>query len=59
MENLLRLVENLHPQIIDEDRLKFFTLKILIWDHFSMLQTRYQSLSVEKKLPYLRGITPS
>lgn len=49
MENFLRLVGNSQTQVIDEERLKFFTSQVFIWDHFSMHKSSYQSLSVDEK----------
>ena len=54
MGNLLRLVQNLHSQVIDENKLKYFTSKISMWNHISMLQTSYQSLNVEEKTALLK-----
>ena len=52
MEHLLTLVENSEPQVIDEEKLKFFTTKISIWDHFSMHEVSYKCLVFKKKVPF-------
>ena len=54
MENLLSLVENLHLQVLDEKKLKFFTSIITIWDHFPMREASYKSLSTEEKTALLK-----
>ena len=54
MENLLSLVENPRAQVLDEEKLKFFTSKISIWDHFSMHEVSYNSLSTEEKAALLK-----
>ena len=54
MENLLNLVENPQPQVIDEEKIRFFTTKISIWDYFSMHEASYKSLSVEEKSAILK-----
>ena len=54
MENLLSLVENLHLQVLDEKKLKFFTSIITIWDHFPMYEASYKSLSTEEKTALLK-----
>ena len=46
--------EDTRPQVIDEEKLKVFTLKISTWNHFSMLETSYQSLSKEEKTNLLK-----
>ena len=46
MENL---VENPQPTVTGEEKLKFFTTKNLIWDHFSMHEASLKSFIVEKK----------
>ena len=46
--------EDPRPQVIDEEKLKVFTLKISIWNHFSMLETSYHSLSKEEKTSLLK-----
>ena len=50
MENLLRIVEqdSVVEDQIDEDRLKFFTSKVKIWDYFSISQQNVLSFSLEK-----------
>ena len=57
MEYFLSLVESPQPTIIDEEKLNFFTTKILVWDHFSMHEASSKSLSVEKKLSFQKDIT--
>ena len=49
MENPLNLTENPQPQVTDKEKLKFFTRKISIWDHFSIHEDSYKLLSVEEK----------
>ena len=55
MEHLLTLVENSEPQVIDQEKLKFFTTKISIWDHFSMHEASYKCLvlGLYKTIGYL------
>ena len=50
MENLLCIVEqdSVVEDQIDEDRLKFFTSKVKIWDYFSISQQNVLSFSLEK-----------
>ena len=50
MENLLRIVEqdSVVEDQIDEDRLKFFTSKVKIWDYFSISQQNVLSFSLEE-----------
>ena len=38
-----------HRQVLDEEKLKFFSSKISIWDHFSMDGASHKSLSTEEK----------
>lgn len=40
--------------MLDEEKLKFFTSKISIWDHFSMHESSYKSLSTEEKTALLK-----
>lgn len=54
MENLLSLVENLQATVIDEEKLKLFTTKISVWDHFSKHKASYKLLSVEEKSALLK-----
>ena len=54
MENLLSLVENPCPQVLDEEKLKFSTSKILIWDYFSMHKFSDKSLNTEEKTALLK-----
>ena len=49
MENLLRLVENLPLQVLDEKKLNFFTSKVSIWDYFLMHESFYKLLNVKEK----------
>ena len=51
MENILRIAQQdsaVEDQIY-EDRLKFFTSKVKIWDYFSISQQRWLSLSLEER----------
>ena len=50
MENLLRIVEqdSVVEDQINEDRLKFFTSKVKIWDYFGISQQNVLSFSLEK-----------
>ena len=54
MENPLNLTENPQPQVTDNEKLKFFTRKISIWDHFSIHEASYKLLSVEEKSALLK-----
>ena len=54
VENLLSLVENPQPNMTDEEKLKFFITKISIWDHFSLHEAPYKSLSMEEKSAVLK-----
>lgn len=54
MDQFLRLVENPRPQVIDEERLKFFISKISIWDHFSIQQSSYLAMDVDEKTTLLK-----
>lgn len=51
MENL---VENPQPTVTGEEKLKFFTTKNPIWDHFSMHEASLKSFIVEKKSALLK-----
>ena len=57
MEVLLGLVENSLPQVIDEEKLRLFTTKIYIYDHFSTHEASYKLLSVEEKSSLLKRFT--
>ena len=54
MGNLLSLVENPCPQVLDKEKLKFSTCKILIWDYFSMHKFSDKSLNTEEKTTLLK-----
>ena len=41
LENLLSLVKNPCPQVLDEKKIKFFTSRISIWDHFLTHEASY------------------
>ena len=56
MKILLGLVENSLPQVIDEEKLRLFTTKIYIYDHFSMDEASYKLLSVEEKSALLKDL---
>ena len=57
MKILLGLVENSLPQVIDEEKMRLFTTKIYIYDHFSMDEASYKLLSVEEKSALLKRFT--
>ena len=54
MEDILRMVEESLSQVVDEEKLRFFTSKMSIWDDFSILKSIYQSLSVNEKTALFR-----
>ena len=55
MEHFLSIVEgNSAEEEINEERLKYFTSKIKIWDYFSLSQQKLASPSTEEKSSMLK-----
>ena len=55
IDNLLRILEeNSTEEEINEGRLKYFTIKIKIWDYFNITKQKFVSLPSEERSSMLK-----